>query len=79
MYFLKLGTLVVGEYSSPLNGLSKLGVGLYSDCDRRWGTLTTAVGPMRVEGSGRVCLVQLRRAGPAAEARRRISGSGDGW
>lgn len=79
MYFLKLGILVVGEDSSPLNGLSKLGVGVYSDCDRRCCTVTRAEGAMRAEGRGRVCLVQLRRAGPTPEARGRMVVSGDGW
>lgn len=71
MYFPKLGIFVVGEYSSPLKGLSKLGVGLYSDAGRLCGTVTTA-GATREEERGRECFVQLRKAGPAPEARGRI-------
>lgn len=69
MYFLKLGTFVVGELSAPLKGLSKLELCAYSDCDRLWSVVTTA-GATRAEG--RECFVQLRTAGPAAEASGRM-------
>ena len=77
MYFLKLGIFVVGELSSPLKGLSKLGVCAYSDCDRLCGEVTTAEA-MREEERGKGCFIQLRRAGPAPQARGRMVASGDG-
>lgn len=53
---------MVGEYSSPRNGLEKLDVGVYSDWHRRCGAVMA--GRVVREG-GRAWRVQLRRAGPA--------------
>ena len=69
MYLLKLGILVVGEYSSPLKGLWKLDVGVYSDWHLLCGEIV--IGRATRE-DGRECLVQLRRAGLAVEVSGRM-------